>query len=170
MRVIAVCLRHFLIPPQSVVSKTADVSSVVASSLLGKGAGSAFDPGLSLLDEKLAKSRMVQQAKEKEWKATVTKIASDWEEGIAPEGLGEPGEGYDTVNGVRVPPSVHGVAAVSFMLTQRKGALKPKDLAAAIAKKQLERTRQELEQGKLRAAQGALRVSLFWGWTRALPH
>jgi hypothetical protein len=139
------------------MTRSADVTQLVKSSMLGKGAGAAMDPGLVLLDEKLAKAKGEQRRKEKQWKATTSKIDTDWEQGIFVEeaaGGDASAPSMDTVDGVRVPSNLSGVAAVSFVLTQRKGALKPKDLAAAITKKQLEQTRKELEQAKMREAQG----------------
>ena len=154
--------------PSKSAKLTADVSHVVKTSLLSKGAGAAFDPGVALLDDRLATAKSRQAQKEATWKATVSKIDADWEQGVFVEegGGGDesaaPGApGYGTVDGVRVPPDLTGVAAVNFMLTQRKGALKPKDLAAAIAKKQLERTRQEIEQAKIRESQGVLTLMLM---------
>jgi hypothetical protein len=58
------------------------------------------------------------------------------------------------MEGLRVPPSLETVQAVTFVLTQEPGKLKPKDLKAAIERNRAEKEQRAEEQKRLREEGG----------------
>ena len=56
-----------------------------------------------------------------------------------------------TIEGLRIPPALESTNAVSFVLTQQAGKLKPKDLKVAIERQREIRAQQKAEQEALRA-------------------
>ena len=92
----------------------------------GKGSGAAFDPGVKLLDDKLAAAKVKQAQQEAEWKAKVASIDREWREGTSASVLGsQPSllldEGESFVDGVRIPKNLQGPTAVAYVVSQKKG-------------------------------------------------
>ena len=59
-----------------------------------------------------------------------------------------------TVDGLRCPPNLQSTNAVTFVITQQVGKLKPKDLKTAIERQREVRAQQRAEQESLRALTG----------------
>jgi hypothetical protein len=57
--------------PQTTAAVPVDASRLASTMARGKGAGASFDPGARLLDDKLAKAKAKQAARDAEWKAKV---------------------------------------------------------------------------------------------------
>ena len=56
---------------QTTAAVPVDAARLAKSMSKGKGAGASFDPGTRILDEKLAKAKAQQAAREQEWKEKV---------------------------------------------------------------------------------------------------
>ena len=65
-----------------------------------------------------------------------------------------PARAETTIEGLRIPPALESTNAVSFVLTQQAGKLKPKDLKVAIERQREIRAQQKAEQEALRALTG----------------
>jgi len=145
----------------------------------GQGAGAAADFGGSILAQKRLKGterkewgsrvRVHFAEKHKGREATDEEILHYYGTRDDPTKMGarerfrkmqikrpaaRPAPPEQTIEGLRIPPSLKGPNALNFVLTQQPGKLKPKDLRAAIDKQRELRAKQKEEQEALRAAQG----------------
>ncbi len=111
--------------------QTAKVEAMTVGNQRGAGAGAAFDPGVSLLERSLARSKMKVAAREAQQLAAEA-AAKARGEGDLHELLLE-GDGEAFVDGLRVPAELSGQAAANYLLTQAEGKLKPKDIPVAVA-------------------------------------
>jgi hypothetical protein len=64
------------------------------------------------------------------------------------------------VHGLRIPPNLNSVQAVTFVLTQEAGKLKPKDLKVAIDRNRAERETRSLETMKIKDQGGGSGLDL----------
>ena len=111
----------------------------VVAATHGIGAGAVKDAGAAY----------VGLRRRNEWQQRSNKLAAM--DGTVPEGGGGRGNDLDRptevdMEGYRVPTQLNSVTAVSYVLTQTAGKLKPKDLKQAINKQQAEREHQRLAQ------------------------
>jgi len=149
----------------------------VFTKIRGNGSGAAADFGGTILNK-----RRLDKGAKNEWKAKVVKSYADTHDGAVPSKeeirriygtFKEPTkhgrkfkimeikppkritpETESEIEGLRIPPKIGGVNALTYVLTQQQGKLKPKDLRVAIDQQRAQRAKQKQEQEDLRAKQG----------------
>lgn len=127
-----------------------DYSPEVNTTVRGVGSGGVFDPGLEAIEAKIKEKRARTKAKTERYAKMGRKPplppAKGSQDAVAPL--------EKVVEGVRVPETLDKPSSINFMLTQSKGKLKPKDLAAAIEAQNAQRAKQAAAQARLKAMQG----------------
>lgn len=125
---------------QSTLIADGTLKSVLPLRPRGPGSGAVFDAGTHWMTMQLKKTKPSMKSTHR--KMQTTSIAEYNEEDRSFEGL-------------RIPADLDNVGAVSFVLTQTPGKLKPKDLKAAIDKNRADKEMRAEEQKKIREAGGA---------------